>query len=75
MGGRIYRKVVKEALKDPMCLVLAGDVTFDNHASKRLLEKSGFKVVNRFCWEEGEKPADILHYVRIPPRGWVKGAC
>jgi RimJ/RimL family protein N-acetyltransferase len=47
--------------------VFAADVTFDNEASKRVMEKLGFKKVTEFCWAEGEKPAYIFHYVLIPP--------
>ena len=70
IGKKLYPALMRNALKNKSCLVLAGDVTYDNIASKKLLEKMGFKAVNRFCWKEGKKPADVMHYVRIPPRSW-----
>lgn len=74
VGGKVYRRTMMSAIRatEPegysTCLVLAADVTWDNYGSKKLLEKMGFKTANRFCWGKGEKPADILHYVRIPPK-------
>jgi RimJ/RimL family protein N-acetyltransferase len=72
IGGRIYKQTAQRALRNRSCLVLAADVTYDNHASKRLLEKVGFTPVNRFCWGDGQKPADILHYVKMPSSGTPK---
>lgn len=69
IGKKVYSKTMRTALQDDQCLVLTADVTWDNYPSKKLLERMGFKAVNRFCWAEGEKPADVLHYVRIPPKG------
>ena len=62
-------KAVAELTEEghPRCLVLAADVTFDNEASKKILEKLGFEPVSNFCWAKGEKPADIMHYVRFKP--------
>jgi len=55
--------------KDSGCLVLAADITYDNVASQKVFEKVGFKKINTFCWEKEQKPADILHYVILPPTG------
>lgn len=30
--------------------------------------RSGFRRVNTFCWTRGETPADVLHFVRLPPK-------
>jgi len=49
-------------------LVLAADITYDNTPSKRIFEKNGFEEVTRFCWGQGAKPADIMHYVRMPAK-------
>jgi ribosomal protein S18 acetylase RimI-like enzyme len=73
LGRRLYQDVTKRALAErtqegwPRCHVLAADVTHDNIASIKALQRAGFRPVNRFCWSKGEKPADILHYVRVAP--------
>lgn len=67
IGTRTYRMNAEDALRTEGCRVLAADVTFDNRASIRALENAGFQKVNRFCWEEGEKPARILQFVRMHP--------
>lgn len=69
LGSAIYKEAVKTAHKDPSCLVLAGDITSDNKASIAAAKSAGFKTVNRFCWANGEKPADILHFVKLTPTG------
>ncbi len=69
IGGKLYPETAKQALKSDTCLVLAADVDYDNIPSIRLLEKIGFEPVNRFCWGRGAKPADILHFVKIPTEG------
>jgi predicted GNAT family acetyltransferase len=68
LGSRLYQATTRRAMHAPSCLVLAADVTYDNAPSIRALERSGFRKVNRFCWGRGEKPADILHYVRMPSK-------
>ena len=74
-GRELYQATAKRALAErtrdgyPACHVLAADVTYDNKASIKALQRAGFRPVNRFCWGKGEKPADILHYVRVSPRG------
>jgi len=69
IGSKLYEATTRRALGASSCLVLAGDVTYDNAPSIRALERAGFKKVNRFCWGHGEKPAEILHYVRMPAQG------
>jgi ribosomal protein S18 acetylase RimI-like enzyme len=69
IGRKVYSRTARLALKDDQCLVLTADVTYDNIGSKKLLERNGFRTVNRFCWGEGEKPADVMHYVHVPPKG------
>lgn len=75
IGTQVYHGAAQKALRNKACLVLAADVTHTNKPSIRLLEKQGFRTVNRFCWGKGEKPADILHYVKLPPKGRKKGRC
>ena len=69
IGGKMYGEVAKKAMADRKCLVIAGDITYDNVAPIKLVERLGFKRVNRFCWGPGEKPADIIHFVKFPPEG------
>ena len=75
IGRYLYKRTVKEAFAaktrsgESMCHVLAADVTSDNMPSIRALKSAGFAPVNRFCWKRGEKPADVLHYVKMPPKG------
>lgn len=69
IGRDLYRRITDRALADPACLVLAADITYDNVPSIRALRRAGFATVNRFCWQRGQKPANILHFVRLPPRG------
>jgi len=69
LAKMVTEDVIEKAKQNPSCLVLASDITFDNEGSKKTIEKFGFKEVSRFCWAKGEKPADILHYVRFPPDG------
>ncbi len=75
IGKYIYRQTAEAALAArgdggyPLCHVLAGDVTFDNVASRKAAEGAGLHAVNKFCWGKGQKPAEILHYVRVRPQG------
>lgn len=76
-GSKLYQATAKQALAAkskgrPRCLVLAADVTVTNTPSIKALERAGFKRVNTFCWKRGEKPADVLHFVRLEPK---KGGC
>lgn len=68
-GSKVTAGVIEKMMNDDRCLVLAADITFDNAPSKRIFEKNGFKPVDRFCWKKGEKPADIVHYVKMPTKG------
>lgn len=68
LSSKIYMALTKRALQSPSCAVLAADVTFDNVKSIAALERAGFQKVNRYCWMPGEKPADILHYIRMPAK-------
>jgi GNAT superfamily N-acetyltransferase len=69
LGTAVSKEVLHKAIRKPICLMLAADVTFDNEPSKRIVKKLGFVERSRFCWGKGEKPADVLHYVRFPPTG------
>lgn len=74
IGRKLYADVTQQALalrtKEgcPRCHVLAADVTVTNTPSIRALRRVGFRPVNRFCWG-GQKPAAIMHFVRLAPRG------
>jgi len=68
LGTEVASKVIDDAKRNEQCLVLAADITFDNKFSKRIFEELGFVEKSRFCWAKGEKPSDILHYVRFPPQ-------
>jgi len=67
LGKAIVRDVVAEAFKKG-CLVLAADITVGNIPSEKIFKDADFKAVNNFCWEKGQKPANILHYVKMPPK-------
>lgn len=68
LGTLVTERVMKRATRGPMgAKVLATDITDINRPSQRVVEKLGFKRVNKFCWKKGENPADILHYVYYPP--------
>lgn len=67
LGREATQEAVDLASKDPQCLVLAADVTYDNVPSQKSLRRAGFQHVGEFCWAKGEKPADILHLVRFKP--------
>ena len=71
LGSKVTAKAVEQAKANPNCLVLAADITYSNEPSKRIFKKLGFEEKNRFCWAPGEKPADILHFVKMPPDGAV----
>ena len=66
-GTEVVDDIMEKTKRDPHCLVLTSDIRYDNKPSKSIFEKHGFEEVNRFCWGEGEKPADILQLVRFPP--------
>lgn len=68
LGRKLYQDAAANAGRDRACPVLAADVTYDNIPSLRAIRGAGFSRVNRFCWQRGEKPADILHFVRLVPR-------
>lgn len=72
-GSMLYQETVKNALQNESCKVLAADVTSSNTPSVKALERAGFKKVNEFCWAEGEKPADIVQFVRLPVS--ARGTC
>lgn len=67
-GTEVTMRAINKAVKSG-AKVIAADITFDNKPSKKIFKKLGFKQVNRFCWAKGKKPADILHFVLIPPTG------
>lgn len=69
VGSALYVAVAEKAKRNPSCLVLAADVTVTNIPSIRALKRAGFRPVNRFCWQPGEKPADVMQYVQLPPDG------
>lgn len=66
-GSKVMERAIGRMKKDDSCLILAADVTYDNEGSKKIFRKNGFNEVSRFCWKEGEKPADVLHYVKMNP--------
>ena len=68
LGLKVATEVIENAKKNPNCLVLAADIDFDNMFSKKVFERLGFTERTRFCWGAGQKPADILHYVKFPPQ-------
>lgn len=72
LGRELYKRTTANAARNANCLVLAADVTHDNVPSIRALHRNGFSTVNRFCWQRGQKPANIMHFVRLPPKG---GSC
>lgn len=67
-GKEIVKRLAVDAIKQG-CLVLAADVTTSNIPSQKIFENIGFQKVNTFCWGKGEKPANILHYVKMPAKG------
>jgi predicted GNAT family acetyltransferase len=69
LGGEVVDALLKKTFDNPNCLVLASDITHDNIGSKRIFKKRGFEEVTRFCWGEGEEPADIMHLVKFPAGG------
>lgn len=69
LGTKVTTEAAKDAMANPNCLVLAADVTYNNEPSKRIFKKLGFEEKSRFCWGPGEKPADVLHFVKMPPTG------
>lgn len=69
LGREVTVEAVEHAKGDDQCHLLLADITFNNKASKAIVEPLGFKPVSRFCWAEGQKPADVLHYVLFPPDG------
>lgn len=66
LGSKVTKKAIDGAIENG-CLVLTADITATNEPSKNMFRKQGFKEINQFCWAEGEEPADILHYVLMPP--------
>jgi RimJ/RimL family protein N-acetyltransferase len=69
LGSKVTTTAVEQAKANPNCLVLAADITASNEPSKRIVKKLGFAETSRFCWAKGEKPADILHFIKYPPTG------
>ncbi len=69
IGRELYKQATANAHRDSRCLVLAADVTYDNVPSVRALRRAGFETVNRFCWQRGQKPANIMHMVKMRTRG------
>lgn len=69
LGRELYKQTTANAHKNKDCLVLAADVTHDNVPSIKALRRAGFETVSRFCWQRGQKPANIMHMVKLPTRG------
>lgn len=67
LASETVAEVTEKASHDPVCQVLAADVTHDNVASIRSLSRSGFEPTVEFCWAEGQKPVGLLHLVRFKP--------
>ena len=68
LGSKVVEQAMKDTAKDPLCLVLAADITYNNHASKAIFKRNGFEEKSRFCFGAGEDPGDVLHYVRFPAK-------
>lgn len=68
-GSRLYTATANAAKKHRKCKVLAADVTVTNIPSIKALKRAGFKKLDSFCWKRGQKPADIMNFVKLPPRG------
>jgi len=74
VGRQLYMDLTQKALGlrtlegHLRCHVLAADVTSDNVPSIRAIERAGFRPVNEFCWARGQKPATVMHYVRLAPK-------
>ena len=64
LASAAAQRLIDRAQADKKCLVLAGDITYDNIGSLKIAEKNGFKTVNQFCFGKGEKPANIVHVVK-----------
>jgi len=71
LGREIVADTVDLASKNPNCLVLAADITYDNLPSIKSFKSARFEQIGRFCWEKGEKPADIMHLIRFEPTNTV----
>lgn len=69
IGRELYKQTADRARKDARCLVLAADVTYDNVPSIKALRRAGFDTVSRFCWKGGEKPSNMMHFVKLPTKG------
>lgn len=69
LGSKLYADTAALANKNPSCKVLAADVTSTNEPSIKALKRVGFKTISQFCWAKGEKPADVMHFVKLPPMG------
>lgn len=67
LGREIAQDTVDKTSKDPQCLVLGADITYDNIPSLKSLKAAGFEPLGEFCWEKGQKPANILHLIRFKP--------
>jgi len=67
LGREVSKRITADALQKG-CLVLAADVTTTNMPSQKIFESLKFDKVNTFCWQKGKKPANILHYVKTPPK-------
>ena len=68
LATKVVQRAFDQAARSPNCHVLAADITTTNIPSQRVFEKGGFSKVNDFCWQRGQKPANVLHYVRMRPK-------
>ena len=68
-GNTLYKTTAELAKKNPKCKVLAADVTVTNIPSIKALKRNGFVKIESFCWKKGEQPADVMHFVKLPPLG------
>lgn len=67
IGRETTKEVVEKAFNHRDCLVLGADITYDNAPSLKSFFRQGFQTVGEFCWQEGQKPADIVHLIKHQP--------
>ena len=49
------------------CHIVMADINHDNEPSIKAAARAGFKIVDRFCYKNGEKPVVVMHRVRSRP--------
>jgi len=67
LGSKTLGDVADKAMRNPQCLVLAGDISIDNKPSLKAALRQGFEPVGEFCWAKGQQPAEIMHLVKFRP--------